>query len=85
MVWSHNDVWMVTADHTGYVKYWQSNMNSVKVFLAHKEAIRGIRYIITSIKIVIQEMLSSITNINVYIVLNKSYLFPEINKKDYPP
>uniref|UniRef100_A0A1B6C005 Uncharacterized protein n=1 Tax=Clastoptera arizonana TaxID=38151 RepID=A0A1B6C005_9HEMI len=43
MVWSHNDVWMVTADHAGYVKYWQSNMNNVKMFLAHKEAIRGIR------------------------------------------
>ncbi|RZF44340.1 hypothetical protein LSTR_LSTR006890 [Laodelphax striatellus] len=44
MVWSHNDIWMVTADHSGYVKYWQSNMNSVKVFLAHKEAIRGISF-----------------------------------------
>jgi len=44
MVWSHNDVWMVTADHAGYVKYWQSNMNNVKMFLAHKEAIRGISF-----------------------------------------
>lgn len=44
MVWSHNDSWMVTGDHAGYVKYWQSNMNNVKMFQAHKEAIRGIRY-----------------------------------------
>ncbi|KAL1124488.1 hypothetical protein AAG570_001114 [Ranatra chinensis] len=44
MVWSHNEMWMVTADHAGYVKYWQSNMNNVKMFLAHQEAIRGIRY-----------------------------------------
>lgn len=44
MVWSHNDNWMVTGDHSGYVKYWQSNMNNVKMFQAHKEAIRGIRY-----------------------------------------
>jgi len=44
MVWSHNDVWMVTGDHAGYVKYWQSNMNNVKMFQAHKEAIRGLRY-----------------------------------------
>ena len=44
MVWSHNDVWMVTGDHGGYIKYWQSNMNNVKMFQAHKEAIRGIRY-----------------------------------------
>jgi len=32
MVWSHNDIWMVTGDHAGYVKYWQSNMNNVKMF-----------------------------------------------------
>lgn len=44
MVWSHNELWMVTADHAGYVKYWQSNMNNVKMFMAHQDAIRGIRY-----------------------------------------
>ncbi|XP_071451232.1 pre-mRNA 3' end processing protein WDR33 [Hetaerina americana] len=44
MVWSHNDVWMVTGDHSGYVKYWQSNMNNVKMFQAHKEAIRGLSF-----------------------------------------
>lgn len=43
MVWSHNDNWMVTGDHTGFVKYWQSNMNNVRMFQAHKEPIRGIR------------------------------------------
>uniref|UniRef100_A0A803TCU9 WD repeat domain 33 n=1 Tax=Anolis carolinensis TaxID=28377 RepID=A0A803TCU9_ANOCA len=40
MTWSRNDMWMLTADHGGYVKYWQSNMNNVKMFQAHKEAIR---------------------------------------------
>lgn len=44
MVWSNNDNWMVTGDHGGFVKYWQSNMNNVKMFQAHKEPIRGIRY-----------------------------------------
>ncbi|KAJ8913542.1 hypothetical protein NQ315_017093 [Exocentrus adspersus] len=44
MVWSHNDSWMVTGDHAGYVKYWQSNMNNVKMFQAHKEALRGISF-----------------------------------------
>lgn len=44
MVWSHNDNWMVTGDHAGFVKYWQSNMNNVRMFQAHKEPIRGIRY-----------------------------------------
>lgn len=34
---------MVTADQTGYVKYWQSNMNNVKMFQAHKEPVRAIR------------------------------------------
>ena len=43
MVWSRNDSWMVTADQTGYVKYWQSNMNNVKMFQAHKEPVRAIR------------------------------------------
>ncbi|BES89174.1 Hypothetical protein NTJ_01981 [Nesidiocoris tenuis] len=44
MVWSHNEMWMVTADHAGFVKYWQSNMNNVKMFMAHQEAIRGISF-----------------------------------------
>lgn len=37
MIWSHNDIWMVTADHGGYVKYWQSNMNNVKMFQVSKK------------------------------------------------
>lgn len=50
MVWSHNDTWMVTGDHSGYVKYWQSNMNNVKMFQGHKEAIRGISFCPTDTK-----------------------------------
>ena len=44
MRWSHNDQWMVTADHSGYIKYWQTNMNNVKMYQGHKEPIRGIRW-----------------------------------------
>ncbi|CAH1239411.1 WDR5 [Branchiostoma lanceolatum] len=44
MSWSHNDQWMVTADHAGFVKYWQSNMNNVKMFQAHKEAVREVSF-----------------------------------------
>ncbi|GAB6019765.1 WD repeat-containing protein 33 [Chamberlinius hualienensis] len=44
MCWSNNDHWMVTADHAGFVKYWQSNMNNVKMFQAHKEPVRGISF-----------------------------------------
>eukprot|EP01126_Amoeba_proteus_P027460 TRINITY_DN2726_c0_g1_i14.p1 TRINITY_DN2726_c0_g1~~TRINITY_DN2726_c0_g1_i14.p1 ORF type:complete len:149 (-),score=7.78 TRINITY_DN2726_c0_g1_i14:148-594(-) len=36
MVWSHNENWMVTADHGGEIKYWQPNMNNVKQFTAHE-------------------------------------------------
>uniref|UniRef100_T1J4C0 Uncharacterized protein n=1 Tax=Strigamia maritima TaxID=126957 RepID=T1J4C0_STRMM len=50
MVWSHNDTWMVTGDHSGYVKYWQSNMNNVKMFQAHKEPLRGISFCPTDSK-----------------------------------
>lgn len=42
--WSHNDQWMASADHDGFVKYWQPNMNNVHMFQAHKdEPIRGLR------------------------------------------
>jgi polyadenylation factor subunit 2 len=44
MIWSHNENWMITGDHDGVVKYWQPNMNFVKAFSAHKEAVRGLRY-----------------------------------------
>ena len=42
MNWNHSDTWMVTADQGGYVKYWQSNMNNVKMFQAHKEPVRAV-------------------------------------------
>lgn len=44
MVWSNNDSWMITGDHSGFIKYWQSNMNNVKMFQGHKEPVRGIRW-----------------------------------------
>lgn len=45
MKWSRNDLWMVTADHDGFVKYWQANMNNVTMFQAHKEAVRSLRWL----------------------------------------
>ncbi|KAG4103854.1 WD40 repeat-like protein [Neocallimastix lanati (nom. inval.)] len=44
MIWSHNDNWMVTADHSGTIKYWQSNMNNLKAFQGHKEAVRDLSF-----------------------------------------
>ncbi len=43
MRWSWNGQWMVSADHDGFVKYWQPNMNNVHMYQAHKEAIRSLR------------------------------------------
>ena len=44
MKWSHNDQWMITTDHAGFIKYWQSNMNNVKMYQGHKEPIRSLRW-----------------------------------------
>ena len=44
MRWSHNDQWMITGDHAGFVKYWQTNMNNVKMYQGHKEPIRSLRW-----------------------------------------
>lgn len=36
---------MASADHDGFVKYWQPNMNNVHMFQAHKdEPIRSLWY-----------------------------------------
>lgn len=50
MVWSHNEAWMVTADHGGTVKYWQSNMNNLKKIQAHKEAVRDLAFAPSDLK-----------------------------------
>lgn len=42
MIWSNNEQWMLTGDHNGFVKYWQSNMNNVKVYQAHNDPVRGL-------------------------------------------
>ncbi|RMX45751.1 hypothetical protein pdam_00004175 [Pocillopora damicornis] len=44
MVWSHADNWLLSSDHGGFIKYWQSNMNNVKMYEAHKEPIRGLSF-----------------------------------------
>ena len=50
MKWNHSDTWMVTADHGGYIKYWQSNMNNVKMFQAHKDPLRAVSFCPTDSK-----------------------------------
>ena len=35
MVWSYSGEWMVSADHGGIIKYWQTTLNNVKEFEGH--------------------------------------------------
>lgn len=53
MEWSHNDTWLLSADHSGSVKYWQSNMNNVKTLQAHNDPVRGVGYVVPSLKKII--------------------------------
>ncbi|KAJ3039971.1 hypothetical protein HK097_002688, partial [Rhizophlyctis rosea] len=50
MVWSHNDTWMITGDDAGVIKYWQSNMNNLKLVNAHKETVRDLSFSPTDAK-----------------------------------
>ena len=45
MEWNKSETWLLTADHSGNIKYWQSNMNNVKAFDAHTEVIRDARLV----------------------------------------
>ncbi|KAJ3124524.1 hypothetical protein HK098_001072 [Nowakowskiella sp. JEL0407] len=51
MIWSHNDTWMITADHAGTIKYWQSNMNNLQAFQGHNNVIRDLTFSPTDIKL----------------------------------
>lgn len=44
MKWSHNDMWMISGDDAGVIKYWQSNMNNLKILQAHKETVRDLTF-----------------------------------------
>jgi polyadenylation factor subunit 2 len=43
--WSDNGDWLLSGDTSGIVKYWQPNMNNVKVLYAHRDsAVRDLAY-----------------------------------------
>jgi polyadenylation factor subunit 2 len=44
MTYTHNDNWLVTGDDAGSIKYWQSNLNHVKVLEAHRESVRAVSF-----------------------------------------
>ncbi|KAK7208282.1 Pfs2 protein [Myxozyma melibiosi] len=50
--WSHNDDWFLSGDQEGLIKYWQPNMNNVKVIAAHREAVRDLSFSPTDTKFV---------------------------------
>jgi polyadenylation factor subunit 2 len=50
--YTSTDDWLLSADQTGVVKYWQTNFNNVKEIQAHTEAIRGLAIAPTDTKFV---------------------------------
>ncbi|KAF2819341.1 WD40 repeat-like protein [Ophiobolus disseminans] len=50
--YTHTDDWLLSADQTGVVKYWQTNFNNVKEIQAHPEAVRGLAIAPTDSKFV---------------------------------
>jgi polyadenylation factor subunit 2 len=50
--YTHTDDWLLSADQTGVVKYWQTNFNNVKEMQAHTEAVRGLAIAPTDSKFV---------------------------------
>jgi polyadenylation factor subunit 2 len=50
--YTHTDDWLLSADQTGVVKYWQTNFNNVKEIQAHPEAVRGLAIAPTDTKFV---------------------------------
>ncbi|KAF2638490.1 WD40 repeat-like protein [Massarina eburnea CBS 473.64] len=52
VAYTHTDDWLLSADQTGIIKYWQTNFNNVKEIQAHSEAIRGLAIAPTDSKFV---------------------------------
>lgn len=52
IIYSHNDDWILSADHDGKIKYWQPNLSNVKVIQAHPDAIRDLAIAPTDSKFV---------------------------------
>jgi len=50
--YTSTDDWLLSADQTGVVKYWQTNFNNVKEVQAHTEAVRGLAIAPTDAKFV---------------------------------
>ena len=51
-VWSHDDTHLISTDQDGIVKYWQRNLNNIKIIQAHDAAIRDLAFSPTDSKFV---------------------------------
>ena len=47
---SHSANWLISADDSGQIKYWQMNFNNLKQTQAHGEPIRGVSFSPTDLK-----------------------------------
>ena len=52
MTWSHHGEFMLSADKTGIIKYWMSNMNEVKKIQGHKDSVRALSFAPSDLKFV---------------------------------
>lgn len=51
-VWTHDDEFLVSADQDGIVKYWQKNLNNVKIIQAHDSPVRDLAFAPTDLKFI---------------------------------
>ena len=51
-IWTHDDEFLVSADQDGIVKYWQKNLNNVKIIHAHESPIRDLAFAPTDLKFI---------------------------------
>ena len=44
MEWSSSGTWLISADNSGTIKYFQTNMNNLQAFQGHAESIRDVTF-----------------------------------------
>jgi polyadenylation factor subunit 2 len=44
LTWANNDLFLVSGDDGGIIKYWQTSMNNLRAFKAHKDSIRELSF-----------------------------------------
>jgi polyadenylation factor subunit 2 len=44
LAFSHSGGYLISADQSGVIKYYQPNMNNLAAWQAHREAVRGVSF-----------------------------------------